>query len=105
MGLSFEKKRIKLDARFKDSVIDWEHRRFNRSVEARLLYLIMFFTSTVALGCSYYRIFRVQEETTKSRGSVPKAAILLVTAGMTLATVSISNNSGALGKGLLTYAC
>ena len=80
-------------------MIDWERRRFNRSVEARLLYLVMFFTSTVALGCSYYRIFRVQEETTKSRGSVPKAAIFLVTAGMTLATVSISNNSGALGAG------
>ena len=55
------------------------------------------FISSIALACSYYRIFRVQQENTLITGSIPAKAIALVTIGMTMSTISISNNSGALG--------
>jgi hypothetical protein len=61
--------------------------------------MLTFFISSVALGCSYYRIFRVQQANTLVNGLIPNSAIMLVTVSMTLATVSISNNSGALGNG------
>lgn len=50
-----------------------------KSILIRLNYIIMFFASTGALGCSFYRIFRVQQANTaaQSGAQIPDRAVYI----------------------------
>ena len=68
----------------------------------------MFVASTAALGCSFFRIFRVQQETTfvHTGNRIPDKAVYLAAFAMAIGTGSIAVSSACLveqGKKAINY--
>ena len=63
-----------------------------KSILIRLNYIVMFLASNGALGCSFYRIFRVQQTNTAelSGAQIPDRAVYIAAVAMSIGTGSIA---------------